>query len=351
MSSFPGIPFGLPGLKSLRTATPNDPLWSDQGLILLPNSGVVDGTKSRDAQNASNLGNLRGGLLMGRVTSGGKFAPSFLGTVGTAYSSGTSLVVPSPTGDEIVRRIGTSGTFKVVGPPAAAGVVRTTTVTYSAVAGASGGNRTITITALGAAKVERFRFGTAATAGNLQLAIAKTDGTLAITGNAAWSATDATYISNLNTALDAAGTAGAIVASAISAVDTDFGFELTYTAANYPTGPAFPAQVALLPTSATAPVYTVTTAASDPRFVAGSLICPTDGSELPIAIQGDPWGLRVLDDDGNSTDATFAKALVGGVIDTSKLINYPTDTSLITWLQNQLNVYGRFVFNTNFVPA
>ena len=348
MTSYPAFPIGIPGIKTARSCTPRDPLFSLQGLQVLAHAGVIDGTKSRDAQNTGDLGTLRGGMAMGRVTSGGKWAPSILGVSDVAYSSGTSLSLAETTGDEVVRRIGTSGTFKITGPPTAGGTTRTLTATFSAVAAAGSGHRVATITALGAAQVDRINFNLASTAGNLQLRIQKPDGTFATTGSAAWNATDATYLAAINTVLDAAtGVAGAIVATAISAVDPDLGIELTYALSSYPTG-ATAAQVALFPTTSTVAVYTRITTAVDNRFVTGSLIQPTDGSETIRAIQGDPWGVRVLDDDATSTDAQFSKPIIGGFLDTSKLTNYPSDTGLISWYQTQLNTYGHFTFSTNF---
>jgi hypothetical protein len=110
---------------------------------------VIDGTKSRDPSN-SNTDVLRAGLLLGK-TSGGKYAPSILGalTSGVAASA-TTLAVSPATAVEMVRRLGATGTFKLVGPPTAGGTVATQTVTYTAVNQTSGA---ITVSALGAASI------------------------------------------------------------------------------------------------------------------------------------------------------------------------------------------------------
>jgi hypothetical protein len=74
------------------------------------------------------------------------------------------------------------------------------------------------------------------------------------TGNAAWNATDATYLAAINTALDTAtGVVGGIVASAIPATDTDLGIRLTYSGVGYAGKAWTKAIVAVFPTSSTAP--------------------------------------------------------------------------------------------------
>ena len=90
------------------------------------------------------------------------------------------------------------------------------------------------VLANGVNEVQRVDFGAAATAGNMTLRVSKPDGDEVETGNIAWSATDATLLGNINTALDAAtGVAGGIVATAIPATDTDLGFILTYSGTGY----------------------------------------------------------------------------------------------------------------------
>jgi hypothetical protein len=304
----------------------------------LPGGGVIDGTKTRDVFNTTDVTRPQPGLLMGKVTSGGKWAPSVIGVTGAAYASGTSLTISAATTTEILRRIGASGTFKIVGPPAASGVARSTTVTYS---GASG--TTATITALGANQVERITFNIASTAGNLQLSVQKTDGTFVTTANIAWSATDATYLASINSALDTAtGVTGGIVATAISAVDTDLGFELTYSGTGYAGLPWTRAQVALFPTSSTLAYYTPITTAVMNDFVSGSLIMPTDGSETPLSFL--PPGYDLILPSNGTSDVPFPHIPVGGEVDTTRLLPAVTDSGLKTWIRDQLNVRGQFIF-------
>jgi hypothetical protein len=110
---------------------------SDAGLLLLPGGKIIRGEKSRDPLNTGDVDVLRAGLLMGEITASGKYAPAIIGVLTEAYDKDGSLklqmTVSAATATEIVRRIGTSGTFKITGPPTAAGTVATETITYSAV--------------------------------------------------------------------------------------------------------------------------------------------------------------------------------------------------------------------------
>jgi hypothetical protein len=108
-------------------------------------------------------------------------------------------------------------------------------------------------------QVDLITFNATATGGNLQLTIQKTDGSYATTGNAAWNATDATFLSNINTALDAAtGIAGGIVATGAAPDDA---ITLTYSGTGYAGSPWRRATVAVFPTSVASATYSNTTAA------------------------------------------------------------------------------------------
>ena len=84
-------------------------------------------------------------------------------------------------------------------------------------------------------------------------------------------------------------------------------------------------------------------------FAAGSFIMPTDGSETPIGMIPDGSGLKVTDEDSVSVDTPLPKLLIGGAVDTNGIVNYPTDTSLITWLKAALRaVGGAYSFSDDF---
>ncbi len=111
----------------------------------------IDGSKSRDPGNSPDVTVLRPGLVMGKLTSGGEFAPSYIGQNAGAYTSGqTTFTLTLPQAAELIRRVGASGTGFVIGPPTAAGTVAKTALTYSAVDPATG---IVTCTSLGVDKV------------------------------------------------------------------------------------------------------------------------------------------------------------------------------------------------------
>lgn len=308
----------------------------------LAGGGTIEGTKSRDPGNTTDVLCLRPGMLMGKITSGGFWAPSAFGlTNGALTNSGTTLTLASAAiGTEMVRRIGATGTFKLTGPPTAAGTVRTLTATYSAIS-----NTSVTITALGVNEVQTVNLVTAATGGSARLIVQKVDGTYALTPAFAWSATDATLLSNLQTALDTAtGVTNGIVATAIAATDTDLGFVLTYSGTGYAGNTWALAEVHTLFTSNTGANVVRTTTGVDGRFVTASLIQPTDGSEAPLSVIPDGYGIQIPSD---SSDADWPLIPIAGVIDFAQLLPLAADTSLKAWVRSQLSSVpgGKFTFS------
>lgn len=153
MSFFPVL--GNPGSKTVYQAT-HSPIFRSAPRFDLAGGRQIYGTSSRDWGNTGALSVLRPGLLMGKITSGGLYAPSILGVTvgtssanGTAYTSGgTSICVSAAAAVEINRRIGASGNLTYVGPPSAAGTVAVLgTIAYSAINTTTG---VITTSTLGA---------------------------------------------------------------------------------------------------------------------------------------------------------------------------------------------------------
>jgi len=341
----------IPGLSALKTATHRRVFLGDEGAVgYLPSSRVIDGSKARDPLNTGSVDILRAGLVLGKITSSSKFAPSIYGvTTGAILSTATTVNVSAATATEIVRRLGaSSGSVKITGPATASGTARTLTLTVSGINTSTGD---LTITAPGTNQVDHVRWAPAATGGNVQFRVQKADGTFVTTGNIAWSATDATFLSNANTALDAAiGVAGAVVATAIAATDTDLGMALTYSGTGYAGKTFVTATAALLGTSSTwSNSYTVT-AAVDGAFVAGSFIQPVDGSETPLTFIPDSTGIKVTDEDGVSADTALPLVPVTGAVQSSQIVNWPSDTGLRSWLVAQLNSTpgAKFVFDHLF---
>src|SRR5881394_3907605 len=149
------VPNGKPGVLPAFAATPREVFLSNRQFAQFVATPVtIDGTLSGNPLNAPYDFVLFAGTAMGRVSASGKYAPSVIGVTTAAYShtggGNTTITTDANTAKEIVRRIGASGTFKLTGPPAAAGTVATQTVTFSAVNTSTG---VITCTAIGAAAI------------------------------------------------------------------------------------------------------------------------------------------------------------------------------------------------------
>ncbi len=82
--------------------------------------------------------------------------------------------------------------------------------------------------------------------------------------------------------------------------------------------------------------------------VAGSWVTPGDGSETMVAPIPDwDYGIQVVDGLGISVPyVDYGKLPISGVIDSSKLVPWPTDTSLQARIKAQLNGAGagQYVF-------
>lgn len=329
---------GLPGIKTERPAAYRNVCLSDQGKQLWPGGATIDGSKSRDPLNSSYEYVLEPGLVMGRITSGGKFAPSIIGvTTNAETGASTSIEAAAGVVTELVRRLGASGTFKITGPPTAAGTVRTLTATYSAASGTA-----ITVTALGVADVWTLTAPAGQDGGTYQLEITTGKGTSAESVQTTVALAANANSATVDAALEALTNVGA---SGVAAVYADPTLTLTF-ASNLG-----PVHVRVLADTTNdggvfeggwAAVHTTT--GVDGRFVAGSFIQPVDGSETPKCLINDGSGVRVVDRDLASVDTPYPEMLVGGLINSSAILNWPSDTSLQTWLKNSLNAAGHFTF-------
>ena len=121
------IPQGKPGVVGNYDSQPREVFYSGREFAQFWAPPVtIDGTNSSNPLNSPYTWLLWAGTPMGRITATGKYANSILGLTGAAAASGaTSITTDVNTAAEIVRRIGATGTFKLTGPPAAAGTVAT----------------------------------------------------------------------------------------------------------------------------------------------------------------------------------------------------------------------------------
>lgn len=137
--------YGLPGIRAPRTAG-HRVVFLGGDYSFLPQGKTIDGTKASDPANTPDVDVLRAGTLMGKITASSQYGSSVIGTTLNAEAIGSVAIETSvASATELLRRVGATGTFKLSGPPSAAGVVATETVTYSAIVTATG---VITCTAL-----------------------------------------------------------------------------------------------------------------------------------------------------------------------------------------------------------
>jgi hypothetical protein len=94
----------------------------------------------------------------------------------------------------------------------------------------------------------------------------------------------------------------------------------------------------------------ITTASLGVNKISGTLLVAGDGSEVPRSVIPDGFGLRVP---GDGTDAEWPHVPVGGHIESAKVIDWPTDTSLRQYIVDSMaaNGAGRFLFDHLFNPA
>jgi hypothetical protein len=220
------VPNGKPGVQQTYAAVPREVFLANRKFAqYLASPVTIDGTLSGNPLNAPFTWLLFAGTVMGRVTATGKYANSILGATTAAYAhsggSNTSLSTDVNTAAEIVRRLGTSGTLKLTGPPTAGGAVVTQIVSFTGV--------------------------------------------------------------------------------------------------NTLTG-----------------IITITAAAAD--SVAGSFIQPADGSETPVTLICDQWGIKVVDQLNTTRVDVFDPQLLaaGGTINTATIVNYPADPSLKAWIKSSI---------------
>lgn len=221
---------GLPGIKSDREALLRVVRKSGANVAYAPKPLVIDGAESRDLTNTGNTDVLQSGTLMGKITSGGKYAPSIIGLTAALHDTSavtTTMTLPAAVITEIARRVGQSGNITIIGPATTGGTVNTETVAFSAIASST----------------------------------------------------------------------------------------------------------------------TLTISATTNDYVAGSIIAAADGSQIPRVIIDDGYGIKVTDEDGNNIDVPFEHPLVAGVIDSSQIVNWSSESAVQEWIKDTLNDNGAFVFD------
>lgn len=351
----PGIHTG--GESVHRVVAMKDP-------VFYPSGKLIVGSDSRDPTNSLDVRTLQAGMVLGKNSTSGKYAPSIIGALSVDYDASadtTEMTVAAATAVEIVRRIGASGTFKLTGAPTATGVVQTVTVTYSEVDVDTG---VITVTALDVDvdEVHTITLDAAMTGGEYALSLYFDGATnTPIVVSVAWNSDWATTMAAINTAITAAATAWAGEAS-VGAVMTGTATEqvLTFSGVGVAgtaidklsevdiSGCTGPSSATVVETTTGVPASGV----GSQDFESGAYVQDTDGTETPMCLIPDGSGIDVVNfHTGDSVDAALAKPLVGGFIRTASIVNFPAaaNTTLNAWLKAQLRANGSwYVFDDDF---
>ncbi len=220
---------------------------------------------------------------------------------------------------------------------------------------------TITITALGVNEVQTVAFpgltaGTL-TAGTFRIRLLDKNGIWQSFGDYA----AATAITTVQTDLDLALGASAVVIAATVPTTLAGGFTLTFSGTGYAN---LPQTAVILDGTGTALVsgstrtvasVTRTTAGVNGAFTAGSWIQPTDGSQNIKSLLRSPtktgyWDLNAL---LQSIDIEYPEVLLRGFIRTAYMINYPTDSVFQAYMKSQIraNSGGYWQFDDDFVST
>ncbi len=102
---------GQPGMQALKTASQRVVFKSKFNEVYLPGGKLINGGESGDPGNTGDVRQLRAGVLMGKITTTGLFAPAIVGVTTGAYSNGgTSITVSAAQAVELDRLVGQAGT-------------------------------------------------------------------------------------------------------------------------------------------------------------------------------------------------------------------------------------------------
>jgi hypothetical protein len=222
---------GRPGVSDERLAS-YEFVFTGGSVQYLAGGKLIESSKARNSAVTGPYAlNLPPGQILGKVTATGRYAPSIIGVSQGAYTSGGLTLTLTPSqATELVRRVGASGTFNLVGPATPGGANNITVVTYSAVNTSTG---VVTITNIGANRI------------------------------------------------------------------------------------------------------------------AGCLVCPTDGSEIPLTVVPDGIGILLSSDD---RIVEFPQVPIGGQVVSTGIQFWPADTTLRTYIRDSLSTFsgGKFVFSDRY---
>jgi hypothetical protein len=129
----------VPGLYTGNQFVSRQVVRSLSSRDYIPSGVIIDGSLTRDV-GSSPTSVLRAGLLMGKITTGGKYRNSIIGLTNGAISAATitSITVPAAVATEVARLLAVAAgniTLRLFGPPSAAGTNAATNITVTAASG------------------------------------------------------------------------------------------------------------------------------------------------------------------------------------------------------------------------
>jgi hypothetical protein len=129
----------VPGLYTGNQFVSRQVVRSLSSRDYIPSGVIIDSSLTRDV-GSSPTSVLRAGLLMGKITTGGKYRNSIIGLTNGAISAATitSITVPAAVATEVARLLAVAAgniTLRLFGPPSAAGTNAATNITVTAAAG------------------------------------------------------------------------------------------------------------------------------------------------------------------------------------------------------------------------
>jgi hypothetical protein len=128
----------VPGLYTGNQFVSRQVVRSLSSRDYIPSGVIIDSSLTRDV-GSSPTSVLRAGLLMGKITTGGKYRNSIIGLTNGAISAATitSITVPAAVATEVARLLAVAAgniTLRLFGPPSAAGTNAATNITVTAAA-------------------------------------------------------------------------------------------------------------------------------------------------------------------------------------------------------------------------
>jgi hypothetical protein len=134
--------YAKPGVFDTFTSIPREVFYGNRQFAQFwPYPAIVDSTYSRNPLNTPYVWNLWGGMLMGKITTSGKWRPSVVGLLtAAATSGGSTFTTDVNTATEIQRLLTLAGgniSLNLTGPASASTLAASTAVTAVTVTAAN----------------------------------------------------------------------------------------------------------------------------------------------------------------------------------------------------------------------